>query len=164
MMDTVTIFMNAIETNLYKTLVQYNPLRAPHQFKIILSRWLPYLVIASIVPNVLGLLITLEIYNNALISFVAAMGGFVSFYSPHAFATVGQSTFIMIVINTVWIVLLCLALPGLFRKTHMGWYYLFCATLVVVIESLLYLRVARLLFNTLFVWYLLFQVRQEYRN
>jgi len=163
-METLSSFMSGFELSLNKTFAKKNPLRLPKNIRLNLVALMPYLIAVSIIPNILGLLITLEIYNNSIISFIAGIGGFVTFYSPSAFATIGQSTFVMLTINVVWILLMGLAIPRLLARQHEGWYYVFCASLVVIAESLIYMQIVRLIFNAIFIWYILFQIRQHYNH
>lgn len=67
------------------------------------------------------------------------------------------------VVCIIQLVLNALALPGLFKKQMTGWKYMFWATLVYAVQSLLAFNLGNLLIGTAVSLYVLYQVKSYYK-
>ncbi|MFN4212498.1 MAG: chromate transporter, partial [Microgenomates group bacterium] len=67
------------------------------------------------------------------------------------------------VIFGVVLVFQAFAVPGLFKRQRKGWLYLFYASLVSLVYSLLSGGIGGALVVAVIGWYILFQVREYYK-
>jgi len=125
----------------------------PANIKQILVQFAPWLAVLGVVFSVyaiFGLMRTQAIINSMPIAYA---------YAPQAGYTMLVSG-ASLVINTV---LLVLALKGLFAKTKPGWMFMFYATLVNAVSSLLMLNIVGLIIGTGLSFYILYQVKSYYK-
>jgi hypothetical protein len=89
-----------------------------------------------------------------------------SFFAPiamYASASAGFSLIISLVFTAVTMVLYGIAIPGLLKRSKAGWNFLFYATLVSAVRSLVTFDVIGLVVGTLVSLYVLFQVKEYYK-
>jgi len=97
---------------------------------------------------------------------VIALLGFGSLASP-LLALGGVSAFtgfsLAIIFLIISLVLEALALPGLFKRSITGWRYMFYATLINAVYSLLSGSLGSLIIGTAISFYFLFQIKSYYK-
>jgi hypothetical protein len=125
----------------------------PANIKEILVQFAPWFAILGIVLSVPGIVSLLG--AQAMLSSVPMMAA----YAPQAGYTVLVSG-VTLIIN---VVLMVLALKGLFAKTKPGWTFMFYATLVNAVSSLLLMNIAGLVIGTALSFYILYQVKSYYK-
>ncbi len=124
----------------------------PEGLKSFLVKVAPYLVI-------IGLIFT----GLALLSILPALG-LMTAYGGAAGATLfGPMMVFSLLFGVINAILLIMAVPGLFKKTESGWRYVFYASLVSLVSSVVSVSIAGLIFSVI-GFYFLFQVRSYYNG
>lgn len=109
--------------------------------------------------------ITLVLMLLALPAILAAIG-LSSFYSSYIYAVnpkAGMTVTINLILAIVEIGLYGLALPGLFKKSKVGWNFLFYGILLSAVGYLVTFQLASLIIGTVLGLYILFQVKSYYK-
>lgn len=114
----------------------------------------PWLVLISVVLSVPALLALIGI--SSFVMPYSSMG-MMGYYSS------GSMWMVSNVLLVVTLVLEALAVPGLFNKTKQGWNFIFYASLVSIISSLVYLNLLGAVISAVISFYFLFQLRSYYR-
>lgn len=141
---------------LIKTLDEYLVKKAPALPKnvkdiiVSLAPWLEVVGAVFTLPAIFGLFgLSAMMYRAPYAGYVAATTGF-NFSFAMLFLLVG-------------FVLMLLAIPGLFKRSKMGWNYVFYSSLINAVYSLITFQLGSLIIGTLISLYLLFQVRSYYK-
>lgn len=142
--------LSQLETVLEKYLVKSAP-ALPANIKEAIVKYSPYLI-AIMVFLSLPAILTLFGLSSLLmpISLIAGAG-------------TGFGYTLSMIILAITLVLEVVALPGLFKRQLVGWRYMFYATLLGAVTSLLQLNLVGLILGTLLGLYVLFQVKSYYR-
>ncbi|KKT48720.1 MAG: hypothetical protein UW41_C0020G0009 [Candidatus Collierbacteria bacterium GW2011_GWC2_44_18] len=119
-------------------------------------------ILVSVAPwlEVIGAIFTLPAIF-ALFGFNAMMYG--TPYGGYAVARAGYGFSIASFFLFAGLVLMLLAIPGLFKRSKMGWNYVFYSVLVNAVYSLISFQLFGLIIGTLISLYLLFQVKSYYK-
>lgn len=123
----------------------------PGNIKDILVKIAPYLAI-------LGLVLSLP----ALLS-LFGLGAISLPFAAYTHVRVGFSYLISLAVLFVNLFLMAKAIPGLFAKTVPGWRFMFYASLVNALHSLLRFDLGSLVIGSLISFYFLFQVKSYYK-
>jgi len=75
----------------------------------------------------------------------------------------GATFSLTMVFTVVTLVLELIALPGLFKRSKSGWNFIFYASLVGIIQSVVSFSLGGLIIGGLVGLYVLFQVREYYK-
>lgn len=130
-------------------LVDKAPFDLPAAVKEFLVRYGPWITLVLLVLSLPPLLFVLGI------GAVLAPFGSVGYATSFGFATI---------VLIVQLVLLVLALPGLFARKMAGWTFLFYSELVSIVASLLSGSIITGIIGGVIGLYLIFQVRASYTN
>ncbi len=123
----------------------------PDNVKEFLVKAAPYLAIVGVVLSLPAVFAVLGL--GAIAAPFAAMGGVSSF--------AGFSISIIFLIANM--VLMIMAIPGLFKRTLSAWRLMFYSTLVSAVSSLVTFNLGGLIIGTAISFYFLFQVRSYYK-
>lgn len=124
----------------------------PINAQTFLVKYLPWITLVLFVlclPTVLGLL------------------GFGALIAPLAFLSgsyQGSFYIVALIVLAVQVILMGLAIPGLFKTTRQSWNLLFYSSLISVIYNLINFDLVGLIVGALISFYLLFQIRSYYKN
>ena len=145
---------NRLEALLDEYLVRKAPFALPENAKEIIVKISPYIVLILVI---LSLPIILAVFGlTAFLTPFAVLGGYT--------ASAGALALVAGLLTLVAVILELMAVSGLFRRTRKGWRLVFYATLVSLVSSLLALNIVSGLIGALIGWYILFQVKDKYRN
>jgi hypothetical protein len=123
----------------------------PKNVKEIIVKISPYLAIISLI---------------ALIPMVLALTG-LSFLTPVAFLggmRAGFGYIVSVAFALIVGVLTISTIPGLFKRERKAWKILFWVSLVNAVGELLRMDLGNLIIGTAISWYILFQVKEYYKN
>ncbi len=123
----------------------------PKNVKEIIVKISPYIAILSLI---------------ALIPMILALTG-LSFLTPVAFLggmRAGFSYIISVLFALVTGILTVSAISGLFKRERKAWKVLFWASLISALGELLQMNLGSLIIGTAISWYILFQVKEYYKN
>lgn len=137
--------LKQLEAFLDDCMVKKAPFQIPMNGKEILVKVAPYLVILGIIMAVPATLLALVV-------------------SPVAFFTGSGLYVVGMLFALAALALEVIALPGLFKRTHGSWNLLFYASVVSVLGNLVSLNLVGALLSALIGWYILFQVKELYKN
>jgi hypothetical protein len=116
----------------------------PDNIKDIFVKIMPILAIIGLVLNGLGLIALLAV-------------GIIAIFA----LTAGVQVLLGFVFTVATVVLLALALPGLFARKRAGWVWIYYAELLSIVSSIISLSIFGVLFSLLWL-YVLFQIRGMY--
>jgi len=141
-----------LEVTLDEYMVKKAPFALPLGLKGFLAAIAPYLIIISVILALPFILAALGL-STAFAPF-AMMGGY------------GWGTGMMITFATTAIVLVLevMAVPGLFKRTKASWNLMFYASLVNLVGGILALNVVGAIIGTIIGWYIIFQMKELYKN
>jgi len=97
----------------------------------------------------------------AILGFNAMMFG--TPYGGYLAARSGFNFSLGMVFLLAGFVLMLLAIPGLFKRSKIGWNYVYYSVLVNAVYSLINMQLFGLIVGTLISFYLLFQVKSYYK-
>lgn len=137
--------VNQLEALLDDYMIKKAPFQIPMNGKEILAKIAPYLVILGIVMAIPATLFVLVI-------------------SPFAIFTGGGLHIVGFLFSLAALVLEAIALPGLFKRTHASWRFMFYASIVSILGSLISLNLVGAALGAVIGWYILFQVKEVYKN
>lgn len=141
-----------LEAFLDEYMVKKAPFQIPMGGKEFLAKVAPYLVIIGVVIAVPALLTAFGL--SAMFAPMAMMGGY----------KLGMLAWVGIVFSIGAMLLEAFAIPGLFKRTHKAWRLVFYATLVSLVGSLISLNLVGGIIGAIIGWYILFQVKELYKN
>lgn len=125
----------------------------PKSFKELIVKFAPWL-------EIIGAVFTLPAIFSIL-GFNAMMYG--TPYGGYVAARTGFNFSLAMFFLLASFALMLLAIPGLFKRSKMGWNYVFYAVLLNAVYSLLNMNLFNLIIGSLISLYLLFQVRSYYK-
>ena len=123
----------------------------PKKVKEIIVKISPYIAIISLI---------------ALIPMILALTG-LSFLTPVAFlggVRAGFSYIVSVLFALVLGILTVSVIPGLFKRERKAWKVLFWVSLINAVGELLRMDLGNLIIGTALSWYVLFQVKEYYKN
>lgn len=145
-------FINQLEALLDEYMVKKAPFAIPMGGKEFIVKVAPYLVIVFAILGVPAILAGLGL--SAFLTPFAMMGG----------SLWGVSAMISLIVSAIALVIEVIAVPGLFKRTHGGWRLVFYASIVSTIGNLLALNIVGGAIGAVIGWYILFQVKDMYKN
>lgn len=137
--------LGQLEAWLEDVMVKKAPFQIPMGGKNFLATVAPYLVILGIVfaiPATLLVLVT----------------------SPFLILGGGAMTVVGFLFSLAALVLEAIALPGLFKRTQSSWRMLFYASVVSTVGSVVSLQIVGAIIGAVIGWYIIFQVKEVYKN
>ncbi|MFA9262608.1 MAG: hypothetical protein ACEQSB_04615 [Undibacterium sp.] len=140
-----------VEAFLDEYMVTKAPFQIPMNGKEILVKIAPYLVIIGAVLFALSLPALLGL--GALTAGLGMMGG-----------SWGYTVLVSLIAGAVSVVLELKALSGLFKRTQASWRLVYYATLVSFVGSVLSFNFIGAVIGGVIGWYILFQVKELYKN
>ncbi len=145
-------FVAKVEAWLDEYMVKKAPFQIPMGGKEFLATIAPYLVIISIVLFVLSLPVLLGL---------GAMGGALGMMGGSMW---GYAMLVSTLTSVVIVIIEASALPGLFKRTQASWRLVFYATLVSFAGNVLALNLIWAVIGGVIGWYILFQIKELYKN
>jgi hypothetical protein len=147
-------FLAQIEATLYEYMVKKAPFALPIGVKEFIVKFSPYLIIVMAVlalPAMLG-----AIGLTTVLAPVAMVAGGYSW---------GPLLIISLIVSFAVIIMEIIAVPGLFKRSRGAWNILFYASLVSLVGGLLSLQgLIGTIIGAIIGWYILFQIRDMYKN
>ncbi len=128
----------------------------PENWKEVLVKFAPYLVIVGTVVGVMGFLALL-----GLGAFLVPLGTIGGMMTGQPF--VGFSYISNVVFLGLMVLLEGLAIPGLFSRSRKAWTFLYWSALVGVVQNIVSFNVGGLVIGGLLSLYFLFQVKEYYK-
>lgn len=128
----------------------------PKEWKEIVVKFAPYLVIIGVVVGIPGFLALL-----GLGTFMAPLGLVGGMMTGRPF--LGFSYIVNVIFLGAMVLLEGLAIPGLFSRSKKGWNFLYWSALVGVVQNVLSFNIGGLVIGGLLSLYFLFQVREYYK-
>lgn len=147
--------MGQLESNLDEYLGKKAP-QLPKEWRELLVKVAPYLAIIGVVLGVPGVLALL-----GLGTFIVPLGTFGGLVTGRPF--LGFGYLINVLFLALMIVLEALSISPLFKRSKIGWRYMYFATLVGAVQNLINFNLGGLIIGTLLSLYLLFQVKEYYK-
>jgi hypothetical protein len=149
--------LSQLEAILDEYMVTKAPFALPQEVKEFLVNVSPYLIIIFVVMALPIIFAALGL--TAILTPFAMMGGY-----RYGFDW-GFGAIIGLAISVISIIIEIMAVPGLFKRTKGAWRLLFYASIVSLIGSILSVSgIISGLIGTIIGWYLLFQVKELYKN
>ena len=142
-------FMKQLEDTLDLYFRQKAPALPPN-VKEAIVRFGPWIALILIILSLPALL------------FVLGLGTLLAPFSFLGGITVGFTYTITMVFSIARLVLEVMALPGLFRRARSGWYLMYYAALLGVVQHVLTFSIVGLIIGSLISFYILFQIREYY--
>ncbi len=134
-----------LEAFLDEHMVKKAPFQIPMNGKEILVKIAPYLVILGIIMAIPATLFALVL-------------------SPFALLAGGGMHIVGFLFSLAALVIEVIALPGLFKRTKASWHLLFLASVVSVVGSLVSFNLVGAVLGAIIGWYIIFQVKELYKN
>ena len=147
-------FVGKVEAWLDEYMVTKAPFQIPMNGKEVLAKIAPYLIIVFSILALPALLALLGI--TALLSPASAVAG-----SGMSWGLFG---IISIITSIASLALNVMAIPGLFKRTRSSWRLLFYATLVSLVGGILSYNPIGAIIGAIIGWYIIFQVKELYKN
>lgn len=142
--------LNQLESTLDLYFVKKAP-ALPANIKELIVKFGPYLVLLSIIVSVPAILTLLGV------------GAFLAPFGYGAGTGYGLNYTISILFLVVNVVMMALALPGLFKRTLSSWKLVFYASLISIVSSLAGFNFVGALINAVISFYFLFQIKSYYK-
>ncbi len=119
-------------------------------------------IIVSLAPwlEILGVVFSLPALFS-MFGFNAMMYG--TPYGGYVSANAGYNFSLASIFMVASLVLMVLAIPGLFKRSKMGWNYVYYAVLLNAVYSLISMQLFGFIIGSIISFYLLFQVRSYYK-
>jgi hypothetical protein len=145
--------ISQLEALLDEYMIKKAPFALPIGVKEFIVNVSPYLII---IFAVLALpLIFAALGLSAIVAPVAMMGGY----------SWGFGAVIALVVSVVVLIMEVMAVPGLFKRTRSAWNLIFYATIVSLIGNILSIGgIIGGIIGAIIGWYILFQVKDMYKN
>ena len=142
-----------LESLLDEYMVKKAPFALPKEVKEFIAKVSPYLIIIFAVmtlPIILG-----AIGLTAVLTPFAMMGGYAW----------GFGTIVSMVVAVVTLIMEVVAVPGLFKRTRASWNLVFYASIVSLVGGILSIHgIFGAIIGAIIGWYILFQVKELYKN
>ena len=142
--------LSQVETTLNLYLVKKAP-ALPENVKELIVKYSPYLAIVGLVFSVPSLLA------------LFGLGSLINRYAYLSGAYYGPSFSISVIFLLISVVLMGLAIPGLFARKVSAWNLMFYSSLVSAVYNLLRFDLGSLIIGTAISLYFLFQVKSYYK-
>lgn len=124
----------------------------PENVKEFIVKYSPYLIVAVLVFSLPALLLAFGLTSVAMP--FAYMDGVRS----------GFSFSITALISLAALVFQVIAIPGLFKRTKQSWKYMFYASLISLLSSVLSLDIGAIVIGGAISFWILFQIKSLYKN
>jgi hypothetical protein len=147
--------VNQLEETLELYLVKKAPYTLPDNIKELIVSFAPYLTIIGVIFGVPAVL--------AVLGLGALVSPFTFLHGPAYAVSYGFNYVLSMMVFGAVLVLEALAVPGLFKRQKKAWQYLFYASLISLVSSLLGGNMIGGLVGAVIGWYFLFQVKEYYR-
>lgn len=147
--------LGQLEDMLELYLVKKAPFQLPASAKELIVKVMPW---ATLIIMILALPVVLLALG--LGAFAGILTGVLG---PFAAVSYAQGLTFSVVVLLVSVVLELIAIPGLFAKSVKGWRFVYWATLVSLVSSLMSFQIVSGLVGALISLYILFQVKSYYR-
>lgn len=152
LLDQFAAFLN-------EYMVKKAPFALPTGAKEFIVKVAPYLVIISAVLCIPIILAAIGL--SAFLTPFAMMGGYGYMYG-HGW---GLSVIISLAVAIISLILEVIAVPGLFKRTKKAWRLVFYASIVSLVGGILSMSgIIGAIIGAIIGWYILFQVRELYKN
>ncbi|NTV05493.1 MAG: hypothetical protein HGA59_03175 [Chlorobiaceae bacterium] len=149
--------LSQLEAILDEYMVNKAPFTLPIEVKEFIVKVSPYLVIIFAVMVLPIIFAALGL--TAILSPFAMMGGY-----PYGFGW-GFAATVGLVFSVITFVMEIVAVPGLFKRSKSAWTLLFYASIVSLIGTILSFNgLIGGIIGTIIGWYILFQVKELYKN
>jgi hypothetical protein len=148
--------MEQFEAMLDEYMVKKAPFALPAEVKEFIVKVSPYLIIIFAImalPLILGAL-----GLSAILTPFAMMGGY-----GHGFGW-GFGVMISSIVAIITLIMEVMAVPGLFKRTKGSWRLVFYASIVSLIGGVLSGGIIGAIIGAIIGWYILFQVKDMYKN
>lgn len=132
-------------------LVKKAPFQLPPSVKEFIVKFGPYITLVLMILALPVILLALGLSAVLLPAYGVATG-----------VSAGISATISLVLAIVSLVLEAIALPGLFKRSKVGWNFVFYALLVSVVSYVIHLDIVSVIFSVV-SFYFLFQIRSYYK-
>lgn len=155
MKKEVLSFVGKVEAWLDEYMVTKAPFQIPMAGKEFLAKIAPYLII---------------IFSILALPAILALFGITAFLAPVAMVAGGGMGWgflgiVSVIASVIALVLDVMAIPGLFKRSAASWRLLFYASLVSFVGGVLSLTgVVGAVIGAIIGWYILFQVKELYKN
>jgi len=144
------------EAFLDEYMVKKAPFAIPAGGKEFIVKIAPYLVIIGAI-----LLLPAIFAAIGLSAFVAPFAMMGAYGYGHVW---GFRVIISLIVSVIALILEIIAVPGLFKLTRNGWNMVFYASIVSFVGSILSLNIIGGIIGAIIGWYILFQVKDMYKN
>ncbi len=149
--------LSQLEGILDEYMVQKAPFALPQEVKEFLAKVSPYLIIIFAVMALPIIFAALGL--TAILSPFAMMGGYRYGFEWGFVAIIGLA------ISVITVIIEIIAVPGLFKRTQGAWRLLFYASIVSLIGNIISLSgIVSGIIGAIIGWYILFQVKELYKN
>ena len=125
----------------------------PKDAKLFIVKIAPWLVIIGAILSVPAILTIFGISARMSAYMLAYGNGY----------SLGIGYYVSIFLLAAVVILELLSLPGLFSRKKAGWNFIFYASLVSSLSSLISLNIGAFIVGTLISFYIIFQVREYYK-
>lgn len=147
---------NQLEAILDEYMVKKAPFALPAEAKEFIVKVAPYLIILFAImslPLIFG-----AIGLTAVLSPFAMMGGY-------GYGNWGFSMIVSLAVAAISMIMEVMAVPGLFKRTKASWKLVFYASIISLIGGILAIHgIVGAIIGTIIGWYILFQVKDMYKN
>lgn len=147
--------IHQLETMLEGYMVKKAPFTLPMEVKEFIAKVAPYLIIIFAIMA-LPLILTALGLSAAFTPFAMMGGGWGLGW--------GFRTIVSLAVAVVTLVLEVMAVPGLFKRTKGAWRLLFYVSIVSLVGSILSVNIVGGILSAIIGWYVLFQVKELYKN
>ena len=144
--------IDQLEAMLDEYMVKKAPFALPPELKEFIVKVSPYLIIIFAILTLPVILAAIGI--SAVLTPFAMMGGY----------TWGLGAIISLATAVIALVIELMAVSGLFKRTRAGWRLVFYASLVSFIGNILSFNIVGGIIGAIIGWYILFQVKELYKN
>ena len=145
--------LGQLEALLDEYMVKKAPFNLPKEVKEFIAKVSPYLIIILALMAVPAILAAIGI--SAVFAPVAMLGGYAW----------GFGAIISLIASGIAIVMEIVAVPGLFKRTRGSWNLVFYASIVSLVGGILSLHgIFGAIIGAIIGWYILFQVKELYKN
>ncbi|MDO8240504.1 MAG: hypothetical protein Q7T51_00770 [Candidatus Moranbacteria bacterium] len=159
---TAAAATNQLEAMLDEYMVKKAPFALPKEVKEFIVKVSPYLII---IFAVMGLPVILAAIGlTAVLTPFSMMGGYGYYGYGYGYGW-GFATIVSLAVAVITVVMEIIAVPGLFKRTKGAWKLLFYASIVSLIGGILAVHgIVGTIIGTIIGWYILFQVKDMYKN
>lgn len=143
-----------LESMLDEYMVKKAPFSLPLGLKEFLAMIAPYLIIISAILALPFILAGLGL--SAVFAPFAMMGSYSYGW--------GTSAMLSLIITAIALVMEVVAVPGLIRRTKASWRLMFYVSLVNLVGGIITLNLVGAVVGAIIGWYIIFQMKELYKN